>query len=226
MTNRGIISVMKLVKEALLEPNFEVEVTALAGSDQVTVADPGVVEVGMIVAMGSRWSVVRKVQGSVVFLAHPSMETVAPGRWSFGYGLETALRAACADEGVALSAIRKWAFLDTKESMGRQFPMVEILPRRSDTDYLSEEAPAIGSDAWEYHLLDVTVSDSGNDTEKVSTAVLLYREALRVLVEADNTIGGGVNRIQLKGADYSDMLKLRDQDTFLQIMTQTIEVRV
>jgi hypothetical protein len=227
MNIKSIISVLALLKNEFLNPNYDRAVTTTINSRDIVITDPSNIEQGMTVWCGTegQWGKVEKVLGNVLSLTVTSKAT-GSNTFSFGFGLETAMKAACAEAGLPVSAMKKWSYLDTKESSARQYPMLEITPRRSETDYLAEESPSMGADAWEYHLIDLTVSHTGNDTGTVSNAVLLYREAFRIMLEVDNTFGDLFNRIQLKGADYSDMLKIRDQDVFLQIMTQTIEVRV
>lgn len=139
----------------------------------------------------------------------------------FDSSLDAALSAIEGEQGIT---IPRWKTMDYTEILNRQTPAIEILPGKTMADYSNEEGPL--EEPWDYHFMDIFVTISGSDTKEVEENLLWYREALRRIVKDDSTFEGRFNRVRLKDADYSPMVKNQKDGKIYQVLTQSFEVRV
>ncbi|MBN2531895.1 MAG: hypothetical protein JXB88_03330 [Spirochaetales bacterium] len=121
-------------------------------------------------------------------------------------------------------SIPRWKVMEYTEILNRQTPAIEILPGKTIPDYSDEEGPL--EEPWDYHYLEIYITMSGSDTKEIEENLLWYRESIRRAVKTDGTFGNRFNRVRLKEADYSPMVKNQKDGKIYQVLTQGIEVRV
>lgn len=134
--------------------------------------------------------------------------------------LETVLQQIETDDSVT---IPRWQALETHEVKTLQFPLIEILPAETQTDYSDDESPF--EEGWEYHDIDIEVAAVGQDSEEIKNTLLNYRDAFKRLIKLDKTFGNLFNRVRLVRAEYSPLMEAQKERKLLKILRQNISVR-
>lgn len=156
-----------------------------------------------------------------VDINYNALDSEAGATVSAGNGLDICFKEVEEYFGVTID---RWSYLDTIEGVMNQYPSIEILGDEIDTDYLSEdEAP--DTRAWDICSINVWLINTGNDRLSVSNWALYCRDAIRRLVDLDNTFGDRFNSVRLTTADLSDMFQFKERQDFLKYLVQGINVR-
>ena len=137
-----------------------------------------------------------------------------------GKGLDICFREIETEESITLE---RWAYLDTVEGQMQQYPAIEIIGNEIYTEYLDEDSP--DTRAWDRCNIDIWIIYAGNDSKTVNNWILYCREAIKRLINLDNTFGDLFEKVMLVSADLSEMFQLKERNDFLQYIIQGIEAK-
>ena len=99
-------------------------------------------------------------------------------------------------------------------SKTRKYPRIEILPNVNEHDYGFEEVPL--TDPWLNYNVAILITHSNNNLQVVEDTLFIYDEAMNLLIEDDNTLGGLFVDAQLGDVDYSTIMENEETRTMLQ----------
>jgi hypothetical protein len=125
------------------------------------------------------------------------------------------------------NSIARWVAMSTYENMTLQFPLIEILPDHTDTQYGNGKSPYNESGAYyEIHYINVEVGITGTDSDTIQRDLLLYRDAIRLISKDDPTYNAAFESVRLGTAAYSRLIASEKEKKFLKILQQTLLCRV
>ena len=188
----------------------------------ISTADILKLEVGMVICHANfpNGTFIENIYSNYIEVDKQSSGALSSQTIYAGNGLDIFFREIEKEFGTTL---KRWKYLDSKESVTLQHPSIEILGTDIRTTYLNDDSPDFR--AWDEHGLSIRIVNSGNNINEVGDWILYCREAIRRLINHDYTFQEKFESVVLDNADLSDMYKMRTRNDFLQILEQGIYVK-
>jgi len=158
--------------------------------------------------------------------ASPYMIDALDGTVTYvGTKIEAALLAI---EAARTVTVPRWKVLARTGASGtktRQYPSLVVAPSDTTPVYGDDESP-YAEEHWNYHGVDIFVTEAGNDWPTVEETLLYYEEAIERIVNDDYTFGDLFDRVRIAGIDYARLLDAIDENQMSQTLVVTLEIRI
>lgn len=189
----------------------------------ISAGDIATLEIGMKVVHSNLQSRSKIIDIGVdkIVIDKPALSTGSGETISAGKGLDICFREIENEIGETLE---RWKYLDTVEDLMNQYPSISLLGYEINTDNLEDEAPDLKG--WDFWSIDNWIVNTGNDVKAVNYWVQYCRDAIKRLVDLDQSFGCRFETVKLINADLSDMYQIKETHDYLQILVQTIEIKV
>lgn len=217
-----MIYTLSYIKNYLLNSTFEIT-TDMTLNDyiltNISTEDMDKIEIGMRIIHEKLFpgtKIIDKYTDSVK-ISLRAMDTLSGETCYIGNGLDIAFKEIEIHDNVTLE---RWKYLDDVEGLMNQFPQIEIIGDEIETEYLERNAPDLR--AFDYDWVILRIMHTGNDRKEVKNWILYCREAIKRMINYDNTFGGEFESIQLYLAPLGELYQLKETGTFLQKIEQSI----
>jgi hypothetical protein len=101
--------------------------------------------------------------------------------------------------------IPRWEYIDTAEIMDAAQLKIEIVPSKSNPDYVNLEVDPVIGDHFYDNAIDIFISHSHSTPKELNYTLLRYGEAFAKMIRDDSRFDRRFNWVRLVEIDYSPL---------------------